>query len=116
MKLLHARARRRFARGHVPMHLIRKLRKAKKEAGKDEKPATVKTHLRNMIIVPEMVASVVGVYNGLSYVQVEIKVGTLFQFCLLLPAAFWTKSMLRVWVEFFSYSFVALCAVIFSRI
>ena len=40
MDLLHARARRRFARGHVPMQLIRRLRAAKKEA-KDGKPVCV---------------------------------------------------------------------------
>jgi small subunit ribosomal protein S15e len=73
MKLMTARARRRFARGHVPMNLIRRLRKAKKDAPEGEKPKTVKTHLRNMIIVPEMVASIVGVYNGQSFTQVEIK-------------------------------------------
>jgi len=72
MKLMTARARRRFARGHVPMNLIRRLRKAKKDAPEGDKPKTVKTHLRNMIIVPEMVASVVGVYNGQSFTQVEI--------------------------------------------
>lgn len=42
----------------------RKLRKAKKEAPPNEKPAVVKTHLRDMIIVPEMIGSVVGIYNG----------------------------------------------------
>jgi len=73
MKLMTARARRRFVRGHVPMNLIRRLRKAKKDAPEGDKPKTVKTHLRNMIIVPEMVASVVGVYNGQSFTQVEIK-------------------------------------------
>jgi small subunit ribosomal protein S15e len=73
MKLLHARARRRFGRGNVKMNLIRRLRKAKKDAGKDEKPIAVKTHLRNMIIVPEMVASTVGVYNGQQFAPVEIK-------------------------------------------
>lgn len=49
---------------------------AKKEAAEGQKPDTVKTHLRNMIIVPEMVTSVVGVYNGLNFTQVEIKVRT----------------------------------------
>ena len=73
MNLLHARARRRFARGHVPMHLIKRLRKAKKEGADNGKPATVKTHLRNMIIVPEMVGSVIGVHNGLNFTQVEVK-------------------------------------------
>eukprot|EP00842_Homolaphlyctis_polyrhiza_P007109 jgi/Hompol1/988/HPOL_002627-RA len=75
MELVHARARRRFQRGlkRKPMGLIKKLRKAKKEAQPNEKPATVKTHLRNMIIVPEMIGSVVGVYNGKTFNQVEIK-------------------------------------------
>lgn len=75
MKLVHARARRRFQRGlkRKPMGLIKKLRKAKNEAQPNEKPATVKTHLRNMIIVPEMIGSVVGVYNGkVSFEQVEM--------------------------------------------
>jgi small subunit ribosomal protein S15e len=66
MQLVHARARRRFGRGlkRRPMGLIKKLRKAKKEAPPNEKPAVVKTHLRDMIVVPEMIGSVVGIYNG----------------------------------------------------
>lgn len=38
-----------------------------------EKPEVVKTHLRDMIILPEMVGSMVGVYNGKTFNQVEIK-------------------------------------------
>merc|ERR1712094_59450 len=38
-----------------------------------EKPECIKTHLRNMIILPEMIGSVVGVYNGKVFNQVEIK-------------------------------------------
>lgn len=65
-ELVHARARRRFQRGlkRKPMGLLKKLRKAKKEAAPGEKPEVVKTHLRDMIIVPEMIGSVVGIYNG----------------------------------------------------
>lgn len=76
MELMHARARRRFRRGlkRKPMALVKKLRKAKKEAPPNEKPEIVKTHLRNMIIVPEMVGSIVGVYNGKTFNQVEVKV------------------------------------------
>ena len=33
----------------------------------------VRTHLRNMVIIPEMIGSVVGVYNGKTFNQVEIK-------------------------------------------
>ncbi|KAJ1968866.1 ribosomal protein S15 [Dispira parvispora] len=75
VKLLHCRARRKFKRGikSKPMALIKKLRKAKKEALPNEKPDVVKTHLRNMVIVPEMIGSVVGVYNGKTFNQVEVK-------------------------------------------
>lgn len=75
MELVHCRARRRFARGlkRKPVHLMRRLRKAKKEAAPMEKPDVVKTHLRNMIILPEMIGSMVGVYNGKTFNQVEIK-------------------------------------------
>nr|XP_010936337.1 40S ribosomal protein S15 [Elaeis guineensis] len=75
VKLFPARARRRFQRGlkRKPMALIKKLRKAKKEAPPGEKPEPVRTHLRNMIIVPEMIGSIVGVYNGKTFNQVEIK-------------------------------------------
>nr|KAF7421912.1 hypothetical protein H0235_009748 [Vespula pensylvanica] len=75
MDLMHARARRRFSHGlkRKSMALVKKLRKAKKETPPNEKPEIVKTHLRNMIIVPEMVGSIVGVYNGKTFNQVEIK-------------------------------------------
>uniref|UniRef100_A0A2N9HII2 40S ribosomal protein S15 n=1 Tax=Fagus sylvatica TaxID=28930 RepID=A0A2N9HII2_FAGSY len=93
VKLFHARARRRFQRGlkRKPMALIKKLRKAldkiraqvaefcennnveKREAPAGEKPEPVRTHLRNMIIVPEMIGSIIGVYNGKTFNQVEIK-------------------------------------------
>ena len=73
--VVHARARRRFNRGlkRKPMGLIKKLRKAKQEAKPNEKPDLVKTHLRDMIVVPEMIGSVVGIYQGKEFQQVEIK-------------------------------------------
>ncbi|WIA43495.1 hypothetical protein OEZ86_009957 [Tetradesmus obliquus] len=75
IELFHARARRRFQRGlkRKPLALIKKLRKAKKDAASGEKPEAVRTHLRNMIIVPEMIGSVIGVYNGKTFNQVEVK-------------------------------------------
>jgi small subunit ribosomal protein S15e len=39
-----------------------------------EKPEVVKTHLRNMVILPEMVGSQLAVYNGKVFNLVEIKV------------------------------------------
>eukprot|EP00164_Ancoracysta_twista_P001268 GFYU01001665.1.p2 GENE.GFYU01001665.1~~GFYU01001665.1.p2 ORF type:complete len:147 (+),score=49.39 GFYU01001665.1:36-476(+) len=75
-ELVHSRVRRRFARGMKKgsVGLLKKLRNAKKAvAGTSEKPDPVKTHLRNMIVVPEMIGSVVGVYNGKAYCAVEVK-------------------------------------------
>ena len=75
MKLFPCRARRRLSRGlkRKPMALIKRLRKAKKETPELEKPQAVKTHLRNMIIVPEMVGCVVGVHQGKTFNSIEIK-------------------------------------------
>lgn len=75
MELFPARARRRLSRGmkRKPLALMAKLQKAKRETAPLEKPECVKTHLRDMIIMPEMVGSVVGVYNGKTFNQVEIK-------------------------------------------
>ena len=75
MELLPCRIRRKFGRGlkRKPMALIKKLRKKKKECPVNEKPDVVKTHLRDMVVVPEMTGSIVGVYNGKTFNQVEIK-------------------------------------------
>jgi small subunit ribosomal protein S15e len=74
-ELIHARARRRFQRGlkRKSMALMKKLRKAKKDVKVGDKPPTVNTHLRDMIVMPEMVGSVVGIYNGLQFNTVELK-------------------------------------------
>lgn len=48
----------------------------KKETSAGEKPDPVRTHLRNMIIVPEMIGSIIGVYNGKTFNQVKPKRGT----------------------------------------
>merc|ERR1711970_210060 len=75
MELFPCRIRRKFARGlkRKPMALIKKLRKKKKECPVNEKPDVVKTHGRNMVVVPEMTGSIVGVYNGKTFNQVETK-------------------------------------------
>lgn len=38
-----------------------------------DKPAPIKTHIRNMIILPEMVGSTAAVYNGKVFNIVDIK-------------------------------------------
>jgi len=74
-KLLHARARRRLNRGLQKKHraLLQRLINAKKNAKELEKPACIKTHLRNMLVLPEMVGCVVGIHSGRAYNQVEIR-------------------------------------------
>ncbi|KRZ63400.1 40S ribosomal protein S15 [Trichinella nativa] len=74
-QIMHARARRRLNRGlkRKQNSFLKRLRKAKKEAPELEKPACVKTHLRNMIIIPEMIGNIVGVYNGKVFNQIEIR-------------------------------------------
>lgn len=75
VELFCARQRRRFRRGlgRKPLALVKKLRKAKREVQGMDKPETIRTHLRNMIIVPEMIGAIVGVYNGKVFNTVEIK-------------------------------------------
>ncbi|KAM7330976.1 hypothetical protein ACRRTK_010165 [Alexandromys fortis] len=75
MQLYSARQRRRLNCGlrRKQHSLLKRLRKAKKEALPMEKPEVVKTHLQDMIILPEMMRSMVGVYNGKIFNQVEIR-------------------------------------------
>ena len=75
VQMLNCRARRRYSRGlkRKPLALLKKLRKAKKDAPPLEKPAVVKTHLRDTIIIPEMVGCMVAIHNGKTFNQVEIK-------------------------------------------
>eukprot|EP00742_Colponemidia_sp_Colp-10_P007802 GILJ01008413.1.p1 GENE.GILJ01008413.1~~GILJ01008413.1.p1 ORF type:complete len:153 (+),score=38.75 GILJ01008413.1:29-487(+) len=74
-KLVHARARRRMSRGlkKKSISLMRKIRESKKDVAVGEKPKLVKTHLRDMIILPEMIGGQVGIYNGKQFNAVEIK-------------------------------------------
>lgn len=53
--------------------LLTCLRKGKKEVPPMEKPQVVKIHLRNMVILPKMVGSMVGTYDGKTFKQVETK-------------------------------------------
>jgi small subunit ribosomal protein S19 len=70
INLLSARERRSIKRGLLKKHkvLIEKVRKAKE--GKYSKP--IRTHARDMIILPEMVGLTIHVYNGKEFVPVEI--------------------------------------------
>ena len=58
---------------HKYIRLYAKCKKSKKNTQPGEKPVPVKTHLRNAIVLPEMVGNNVAVYNGKSFNNVEIK-------------------------------------------
>ncbi|MEA2089855.1 MAG: 30S ribosomal protein S19 [Thermoproteota archaeon] len=72
--LLPSRQRRSLRRGITleQRKLLQNIRRAKAASRGDEK-VVVKTHVRNMIILPEMVDAVILVHNGTKFVSVEIK-------------------------------------------
>ncbi|MFX1236542.1 MAG: 30S ribosomal protein S19 [Promethearchaeota archaeon] len=74
IKVLPARARRSLKRGLPPRQkkLLERLRRAyrAKKRGKD---LITRTHVRDMIIFPEMVGLTIGIYNGKQFLNVEIK-------------------------------------------
>ncbi|MEM0007268.1 MAG: 30S ribosomal protein S19 [Candidatus Bathyarchaeia archaeon] len=72
--LLPARQRRSLHRGLSPEQrtLLENIRKAK-EAMRKGGNVTIKTHCRDMIILPEMVGLTIHVHNGKEFVPVEIK-------------------------------------------
>jgi len=71
VQLLPARERRSLMRGLTPAQrkLLNKIR-ALRRAGKSD--VMVKTHVRDMIILPEMVGLTIAVYNGKEYVPVRV--------------------------------------------
>ena len=50
-----------------------KCKKSKRNCVPGEKPTPVKTHLRDCIVMPDMIGNVVAVYNGKHWIPVEIK-------------------------------------------
>jgi small subunit ribosomal protein S19 len=71
-KLLPARQRRSLNRGLTPREkkLIERIRRAR-ETGKTETP--IRTHCREMVILPEMVGLKFAVHNGKEFITVEVK-------------------------------------------
>jgi len=67
IELVPARQRRTFKRGLSPVHqnFLTKLQSSKKEI--------IRTHLRDFIILPQMVGSLFMVHNGKEFVRVEIQ-------------------------------------------
>jgi len=75
IELLPSRQKRSLLRGltEEQRKLLKKVRKAKKLIQEGKNPPKIKTHARDMVILPEMVGLVIHVYNGREFVPVEIK-------------------------------------------
>ncbi|KAJ3425491.1 40S ribosomal protein S15 [Anaeramoeba flamelloides] len=73
-ELLDSRGRRKLNRGLSRRHtsLIKRLRKAKKGVKPGDNAPVIRTHLRDMIILPEMVGSTIAVHNGKNFIPIEI--------------------------------------------
>ena len=50
--------------------VLDKMRKLQKQDKKGGKPVVVRTHCRDMIVIPEMVGTTFGIYNGRDFVEV----------------------------------------------
>jgi small subunit ribosomal protein S19 len=74
INLLPSRQRRSLLRGLTPEQriLLEKIREAQEDAKKG-KEVTIKTHVRDLIILPEMVGVKILVHNGKEFLPVEIK-------------------------------------------
>ncbi|MBS3167847.1 30S ribosomal protein S19 [Candidatus Woesearchaeota archaeon] len=74
-KYVPARARRTLKRGltDAQKRLLLKVKKGKE--GKLKKP--VRTHCRNMIILPEFLGTTIHIYNGKEFVPIEITIDML---------------------------------------
>jgi small subunit ribosomal protein S19 len=73
INLLPSRQRRSLHRGLTPEQriLLEKIRQAKEASAPEG--GTIRTHVRDMIILPEMVGFTVNVHNGKEFVAIEIK-------------------------------------------
>jgi len=74
IKIFPARARRSLKRGLKPDQapLIEKIRKLKRDS-KTSQPPKLRTHSRDLIILPEMVGLTINVHNGKEFVPIEVK-------------------------------------------
>ncbi|MGA2574120.1 MAG: 30S ribosomal protein S19 [Candidatus Methanomethylicaceae archaeon] len=73
IRLLPSRQRRSLLRGLTPEQrsLFERIRKAKTSQAKGKK-LVVRTHCRDMIILPEMIGLTISVHNGKEFIPTEI--------------------------------------------
>jgi len=74
VELLPSRQRRSLKRGFLPRQekVLAKMEKVDIE-NNNGRPEVIKTHCRDMIVLPNMVGYTFGIYNGREFVEVTIK-------------------------------------------
>ena len=74
IELLPSRQRRSLKRGFLPRQekVLAKMEKVDIE-NNDGRPEVIKTHCRDLIVLPNMVGYTFGIYNGKEFVEVTIK-------------------------------------------
>jgi len=75
IRLLPSRQRRSLQRGLSPEQrkLLEAIRKAKQTPAESQKSRSIKTHARDMIILPEMVGVTILIHTGKEFLALEIK-------------------------------------------
>jgi len=75
IELLPSRQRRSLKRGFLPEQekVLKRIEKVKNIENKSGKPIVIKTHVRDMIVLPNMVGLTFGIYNGQDFVEVTIQ-------------------------------------------
>ncbi|CAL5997505.1 Ribosomal_protein S15 [Hexamita inflata] len=70
-----ARVQRKLTRGlsTKQLHFMEKVRKTRDFNKTAPKPKIIKTHLRDMIVTPEMVGMTISCYNGKQFIPIEVK-------------------------------------------
>jgi len=72
-KLCTARARRTLLRRGVDEKIMKKIKKTKELLAQGKKVKPIRTHKRDMIIIPEMIGITFGVHNGKEFVPITIE-------------------------------------------
>jgi len=75
IQLFPSRPRRSLKKGFLPRQkkILEKIRKIKKKEEQGGRPQVIKTHSRDMIILPEMVGLTFGIHNGKEFLEVQIQ-------------------------------------------
>ena len=74
-KYTNARVKRKLRRGLTEreLRLVEKCRKIKDQNKNAAKPKIVKTHLRSMVIVPDMIGMTISCHNGKVFIPIEVR-------------------------------------------